>query len=356
MAITLGQAGSPSQLTKNFDALISTSLENYREGMQDAISTSNAFFYELRNSDAWESQDGGTLIVQDLMYGLSPFDSYEGYDELSDDVTDGITQAHFQWRQGAVPISYSMLELKKNKHRLVDLVNAKIKQAEMGFIESFSKALLQGALSQAGGANLHDPYVSSLNGSNFIDPLPLMVKYDPTSSTLIGNINQSTSTWWANQTVTSSATTYDGFLLEVDELYDLCSRGPGGEPNLIIADERTKRLLNFAYYQRYRESLKRDGDYPFDNLRFRNARIVWDQYVPDVANNVVSTASAGTLWMLNTKFFKVIYEEETNFTRTDFQKPPKGDSRLAHILFMGQTAVLNRRKQGVMGSIATSLT
>lgn len=356
MAITLGGAGSPSQITKNFDALISTSLENYREGMIDQISASNAFLNELRQSDAWESQDGGLVIVQDLMYGLSEFDAYEGYDELSDDITEGITQAQFEWRQGAVPITYSMQQIKKNKHRIVNFAQSKIMQAEMGWQEAFNKALLQGSLSQAGGTNLYDPYVSPKNGANFIDPLPLLVKYDPTSSTSIGNINQSTYSWWRNQTITSSATTYDGLLLEFDEMYDLCSRGPGGEPNLIIMDERTKRLLNFAYYQRYRESMKRDGNYPFDNLMFRNARIVWDQYVPDVASNVVSTATYGSAFFLNTKFFKVCYEEETLFSRTDFQKPPKGDSRLAHILFMGQTIVTNRRKQGVIGAIATSLT
>jgi hypothetical protein len=356
MGITLGTASSPSQITKNFDALISTSLENYREGLIDNISASNAFLSELRKSDAWQGEDGGLIIAQDLMYGFAPFSAYDGFDELSDDTTDGITQAQFEWRQGGVPITYSMKEIKQNKHRIVNLAESKIKQAEMGWVEAFNKALLQGSLSQAGGTTLHAPYVESSNGANFIDPLPLLVKYDPTTSTVIGNINQSTHSWWRNQTTTSAATTYDGLLLEFDEMYDLCSRGPGGEPNLIIMDERSKRLLNFAYYQRYRENLKRDGNYPFDNLMFRNARIVWDQYVPDVETGVAATTTYGSAFFLNTKYFKVIYEEDTLFTRTDFQKPPKGDSRLAHILFMGQTIVTNRRKQGVIGKIATSLT
>jgi hypothetical protein len=52
----------------------------------------------------------------------------------------------------------------------------------------------------------------------------------------------------------------------------------------------------------------------------------------------------------------MIYESETDFILTEFQKPVNGDSRIAHILWMGTVALSNRSKQGVMGNIATSLT
>lgn len=355
MASSIGNAASPASLTKYFDALVSTSLEAYRPGMIDAISSSNAFYYEIKKAGMWKTEPGSLLITKDLMYELGVFDSYEGYDELSDVPADGITQVNYEWRQGAVPITYSMKELKMNKHRLENLVEAKIKQAELGAIEFFNKAFLLGSIAGS-GASLTTAYTSTINGSQFVNPLPLLVAFDPTSSTTIGNLNQSTYSWWRNHTDTSAATTYDGLLLEFDEMYDLCTRGPGGEPNLILCDETTKRLLNFAYYQRYRENLKRDGNYPFDNLRFRNARVVWDQFVPDVYTGVEATTTYGTAWFLNTKFFDVTVEEDTNFSRTEFQKPPKGDSRLAHILWMGNTTMFNRRKQGVIGKIARTLT
>jgi len=355
MATSVGNSGAPASLTKYFDALVSTTLEAYRPGMVDAISSSNPFYYELKKAGAWTSQSGGLLITKDLMYELGDFDSYDGYDELSDTPSDGITQVNYEWRQGGVPITYSGKELKQNKHRLENLVEAKIKQAEMGAIESFNRNFLLGSIA-GGGTSLTDPYTSTVNGSSFVNPLFRLVAYDPTASLVVGNLNQSTYTWWRNHTDESAATTYDAFLLEMDTMYDLCSRGPGGEPNLIFMDETSKRLLNFAYYQRYRENLKRDGNYPFDNLMFRKARVIWDQYIPDVYTGVESTATYGTAAFLNTKFFDVTYEEDTNFARTEFQKPPKGDSRLAHILWMGQTTMFNRRKQGVIGKIARSLT
>lgn len=355
MSFTIGASGG-SQVTNNFDALVSTTLVKYRKKLIDAISTSNAFFYELKRAGLWESQDGGLYIAQDLMYELGNFDSYDGYDELSDLPTDGITQVQFQWRQGASAISYSEKERKMNKHRILDLVQAKIKQCEMGFTEGFNKALLQGSISQGSGGSLVQPYQSVVNNSYFIDPLPRMIAYDPTASLEIGNLNQSTYTWWRNKTKECTATTYLGLLQQLDTLFNDCSKGPGGTPKLAICDQTTFELINAAYYAKYQTQASNNADYPFDNIKFRGCTITWDEYVPDVYSGVASTATYGTLWFINPQFFKMIYEKETNFEMTPFAKPPKGDSRLAHVLFMGQSTISNRKKHGVMGKIPRTLT
>ena len=354
MAITFG-ASSPSQVTTNLDALFATSLANYSKKLEDNISESNALFYEMKKNGSWEKEAGGTYLAVDLMYELGQFDSYDGYDELPDTPTDGITQAIYEWRQGAVPISYSEKERKQNKQRLHNLVKAKIMQAEMGFIEGFNKAILQGSMSQ-GGASLVTPYQSAVNGSYFIDPLPKIIDYVPSGARSVGNIAQNTYTWWRNRTKTSAATTYLGFLLEFENMYNTCARGPGGPPNLIITDQTSYELLNAAYYQKYQTQQKTDGNYPFENVMFRKAHVIYDQYVSDVESTLTSTATYGTAYFVNTKFLKMRVESETNFEMEPFVKPPKGDSRLAHILFMGQLCTSNRRKLGVMGKIARTLT
>jgi len=354
---TLGTAGVPAQLIQNFDTLFSTSLAKYRKTLQDNISESNAFFYELKKSGMWEPQESGLYIAEPHMYELGSMEPYDGYDELVDTVKDGITQSLWEWRQGAVPVSYSMKELKQNRTRLHDLVKAKIRQAEMGAIESFNKQFLLGSLAQAaGGTNLYTPYGNVANGALFVEPLANLVRFDPTASAVIGNINQSTSTWWQNRTKTSAATTYFELLLEFDNLYNTCSRGPGGPPKLILTDQVTFELLNAAFYIKYRTSATSDGNYPFTNIRFREAHVVFDQYMHDAFTGVASTATYGTAYFLNPQFLKVVVESSTNFDMEPFAKPPKGDSRLAHILFMGQTLVSNRRKLGVLGKIARTLT
>lgn len=353
MPFTIGVAGG-SQVTSNFDALISTSLAKYRKKMQDAISSANAFYYELKKQGAWEAEPGSLYIAEDLMYELGQFDAYEGYDELGDTPTDGITQVQFQWRQGSVPVIYSEMERKKNKTRIINLVQAKIKQCEMGWIEGFNKALLQGSVSQ-GGVSLTTPFTSSANGALFIDPLPRLVSLNTTGSLEIGNLNQQTHTWWRNQTKESTMTTAASMLAEWDTMYNNCSKGPGGSPNLILCDQTTFELLNQAYYAKFQTQLSSMGNYPFDNIKFRNAKVVWDEYVPDIFSVTAGTGTFGTAWFLNTKFFRIVYEEETLFEMTPFAKPPKGDSRLAHSLFMGQTTMSNRRKQGVIGKIPRTL-
>lgn len=354
MPITFGASSAPSQITQNLDSVFSTSLANYKQTLADNISTSNAFFYELKRRGFWESRDGGAYIAEDLLYELGQADTYDGYDELADTPTDGITQVLYQWRQAAVPISYSEKERKMNKHRIVNLVKAKIRQAEQGIIELFNKMLLQGGLAGS-GSSLVDPYQSGVTGAYGIEPLGSLVSLDVTTSRDIGNINQASNTWWRNRTKTSTATTFSEFLAEWDNMYNTCARGPYGPPNLIICDQTTYELLNQAYYIKYRTQIPSDGNYPFENLKFRKAHVIFDEFVPDVFSNVANTNTYGTAWFLNVETFRVAVEAETDFTMTPFAKPPKGDSRLAHILFMGNTTINNRRKNGVIGRIARTL-
>jgi hypothetical protein len=353
---TFGSSSAPAQVITNFDAVFASSLANYKKGLTDVISSSNAFFYELKKRDLWQKEDGGLYIVEDLLYENGQFDAYDGYDELPDTPTDGITQILWEWRQGAAPVTYSQKERKMNKHRLLNLIDTKIKQAENGFIEGFNKALLQGSLGNGSGVSLKTPWVNTGNGAQFIDPLAKLVDFDPTSSSIVGNIQQSTYSWWRNRTKTATATTYSTFLAELDNLYNNCSKGPGGPPKFAVCDQTTFELFRAAYYFKYRQITPEVGDYPFPNIKYNGMTIVWDEYMPDVFTGVANTDTYGTLYMLNPDTFRMVAESETDFTMTEWQKPPKGDSKLAHVLFMGQLTMNNRRKNGVYGKIPRTLT
>lgn len=361
MSLTFGQSGvDTSQLITNFDALFSLSLANYGKGIADNVGTSNALFNLIKNSDFYEPCDGGTYITENLMYALAEGDSYEGYDELGDQLIDGITQAQFEWRQSAVPIQYSMKELIQNRNKLADLVKTKIMQSEMGFEESWAKWLLQGS----GDAALATPKVSAVNGSYNIDPIAKLVHYTPSSALAIGNIDQSTSTWWRNQTKTSAATTFDGFLYEMDNLYNTCGLGTGGYPDLIWCDQLSYELYCHAWFNRYRQmpaDVPAGNGFPFEAKKFKNARVVMDEKIPDVHSGLISTATYGTMYFLNTKFFRIRYLPERNFTMLPdengktFKKPLRGDSRIGHLAWMGNVTIKNRRKQGVFGKIPRTL-
>lgn len=356
---TYGGAGSPAQSTFNYDSLVSTSLANYKKTLVDNISKSNPLFHELKRKDLWESVDGGLYIAEDLMYALGCTEPYDGYDELPLVPCDGVTQLQIEWRQLATPIVISEKERKQNKQRLVSLLESRIKAAEIGMEESFTSHLLKGSLAGSGD-DIREPYQNNANGAYSLDPLPRWVMYDPTANYTIGNISQVSQSWWRNRTMTSAATTGQGLLTEFMHMYNLCSKGPGGSPDLIWTDMITWELLHSAYMEKYRADSS-DNNFPFANFKFWNALVVWDEDIPDVAANagkgaLTAETTKGTAYFLNTRFFKIKYESETNFVDTEFQKPINQDVKGKHILWMGNTSVNNRRKQGVLGNIARSLT
>lgn len=365
MGVTFGSASAPSQKTVNLDSLFSQSLPAYKKKMMDNISSSNAFLYEIIGKDgkggkSYESQTG-THIEIPLMYALAAMDWYDGYDELPTLPVDGVTNAIYQWRQAASAIAYSEKERKQNKNGLLKLVATRIQQSELGILEGFATALLQGSVNS--GGSLITPASSGVNGATGIDPLPLLVAFDPTASLSIGNINQNTSAWWRNKTKTASVTsssTYAAFLSEFDNMFNTAALGTGGKPTLILVDQTTYELIVHAYYEKYRQTSS-DMSYPFDNIMFKGAKIVMDDKVPDVYSGVASTETYGTAYFLNMQYFGITYEPETDFVMAkdengkSFQKPTNGDSRIGHVIWMGNTTVSNRRKQAVYGKIPRTL-
>lgn len=361
--ITFGDTASPSQIAVYFDSVFSQSLPAYKAQLSDNIGASNAFLHTLLKSDYYEGDEGGTWWQETLMYALSPMESYDGYDELSTQTTDGVTDAVYEWRQLAVPISYSMKELIQNKRKILSLVKTKMTQMEMGFQEGFALHFMQGS----GDGALITPRTNPVNGSLSINPLPLLVKYDPTS-TVVGNIDPATRTWWRNKTQTAQVTAASKsseFIAEWLHIFNSCSLGTGGQPDICLVDQTTFEICSVALYEKYRNTGTSDNTFPFTNIRlpFGNGKslLVMDDKVPDVESNLTSTATYGTMYLLNSKFFRMKYIEGRDFEMLEnengktFVKPPNQDSRLGHSAWMGQAGVNNRRKHGVYGKIPRTL-
>ena len=99
------------------------------------------------------------------------------------------------------------------------------------------------------------------------------------------------------------------------------------------------------------------ADIPFENLMFDGYPVTWDEFVPDVqGGSATQSTSSGTWFMLNLDFFQIEVDETRNFTATPFVKPENQDARTSQVLWLGAAGVSNRRKQGVMGGIDTTIT
>lgn len=347
----------PVSVTQDWDSIASTTLYNWSKTIPDNIGTSNKLVYWLRNQSKQYKliDDLGQFMVMPLRYENSQADSYSKYDPLSVTPIDGHTASLWNWRQGSSPIVISEFERKQNsgKAKMFDLLEAKTNQAEDGIMEFFGKALMQG--NGINGGNLYDAYQSGANSSQFIEPLPNIIRYDPTASASIGNINQATYSWWRNQLYAGNGfTTFAGFIKALRKLYNDCTRGAGGSPDFSLCDQGTFELYEAALTTFHQNQSYANADIPFDNLKLRGNTIMWDEYVPDVYNNTVAVTN-GSLFMMNGKFLTLKVHRATNFSTTEFRVPTNGDSRVAHVLVIAQVGTGHRRKHGVMGRIDLSI-
>lgn len=349
---------APSSLTLNYDALLTTTLFNYRAQMADNVSTSNALFFLLkkRGGNAWRALDGGDRVQYPLMYALGSPHFYAGLDTLSTDAIDGISSAFFNWAQMAVPITISGIEEAKNSGEaaLLSLMDAKVQQAEMGLIEFFGKALNRGNLPNGGAAT--SAFVDPLTAATGFDPLPALVSGTPsTTPSTVGNISATTNTWWRNQATDSAATTYAGFLKELDQLYNNCSKGPGGTPDIVLSTQGTFELYKAALRSQNRYTEQVRADFPFAHVLFYGQPWTWDEFVIDVKNGTIAITK-GSVFMLNTKFWGVSFLRGKDFAPGPFMKPVNQDARTAQILVYLSVGVSNRRKHGVLMDVDETLT
>jgi len=351
----------PSSLTLNFDAVLSSTLFNLHKSgaIQDQISTANAFLFSImKQNKAYTGDAEGNRLQIPLMYEFGGGDVFSGYDVLDTTPADGMTSAFFNWGQLSVPITISGKEERENassETRVFDLLKAKTKQSMLKSQDLFARALLQGNGPNTATA-ITTAYTSNTNGATFVDPLPLLVKFDPTTATVVGNINQSTYSWWRNQLVSSSATTFAGFLKELDRLYNLATKGPGGRPDLHLTDQFVFELYVAALRSQNRFTDYNKADIPFENVAFHGKPVTWDEFVPDAKNGTIASipvASSGTWYMLNTQYFHI--KHFVDFEPTPFLKPENQDAKTAQIMWHGGTGVSNRRKQGVIGGISTTI-
>lgn len=348
---------TPSSLNVDIDALFAQTLRNWRGQLVDNVFSDNkvtAFLME--DDDGYRrDDDGGDRISETLMYGENTTVGwYSGYDPIDDSPQDNVGEAYFQWRQLAGSLTISGEEQEKNKGRsqILSMLNSKRKNLEMSIKSNLNEALL----------NKFDNGPSS----DRIQPLPFIVPKDPTASAYnpLGAIDGSASEndFWRSQSISSSTggtATYHQLNKEASQLYRVCALGTGGVPNVGICDHNTWGNIEQSMDERKRlDNEEVTAKYGFENLRFKQASLLFDEKVPDVQNESPydgSQLNKGTLFFLNTDFLTLVVNPNREFEPTDFKKPANQDAKIAQVLWMGALVTSNRRKHGVLYNVNLDL-
>jgi hypothetical protein len=313
-------AGNP-----DFNAILSTTLQNYRPTLVDNIFKDLVLLNHLNERGRVVVEEGGTSIVEPLMYAVNnTVSSYSGYDTIDLTPQDGISAAEFDWKQIAASIAISGIEEAKNRgtEAIIKLLNAKIMQAEMSLKTSLNDMLFSDGTGNGG---------KDFNGlGNIVG----------TQNNSVGGINSTTNTWWNPTEATTMAATLS--LANMADVYNRASRG-SDVPDLIITNnslyEKYESLLQTNV--RYQDVAKANAG--FTNLLFKQTPVVFDLAL------AVDTSDA-PMYFLNTKYLKLTGMNSHWFETTEFQKGTVAgvDARYALVMAFGELTCSNRSRQGFL--------
>lgn len=314
-----------------FTELVSTTWRNHAKDVKDNVSRNNALYKRIMDKGQVRTEDGGLTITQPLDYNANgTYQRYSGYDVLNIQQSDVITAAEYQWRQIALNVVASGLELRVNAggNAIVKLAKARIKNAMRTFKNNFS----------------YDMYADGTL-PNQINGLQSLVADAGTGT--IGGIDSSAWSFWQNAVqsaaaplqgggaITPSATTIESLMLP---LWLNQVRGDDA-PDLIVASNDY-----FTFYEQSQVAIKRytssdEAQGGFLSLKYKNADVIFDGG---------SGIPAAHMYFLNTDYIEMVVHRDANLSVQEDMKPYNQDATVVPVLWMGNMVCSNRRLQAVL--------
>jgi len=301
----------------NFDALLSTTLANYRDQLTDNVFSDRVLTNHLMSKGRIRMINGGTKIVEPLIYGQNTtVASYSGYDTISLAAQSGITAAEYEWKQYAASIAISGIEEAKNngEQEIINLLEAKIMQAEESMREGFNTMFFADGTGNSG---------KDWNGlGNIVE-----------SGNAVGGINSATAGneyWRSYEENSAGALT----LAQMATAYNTVSVG-NDHPDMILTTRTLFEKYESLLQPQLRYTDTKTADAGFQNLLFKAAPVVYDTAAP-----------AGTMFFINSKYLSLVGHSGKWFQQTEFVRPENLDARYALIMCYGNLTCRNRKKQG----------
>jgi hypothetical protein len=325
---------SPGQSTlfNVFTELVSTTFRAHRSDVADNMSKHNALWRRLTGRGRLRTEDGGLSIVCPIEYqDNSTYTRYSGYDPLNVGASDVITAAEFPWRQAAVNITASGLEIRSNQgeNRIINFTKTKIKNGQKSMVNGLAA----------------DMY-SSGSLSNQMGGIQSLIADAGTGT--VGGIDSSTFTFWKNVVqsaatplqgggaITVGPTTIESLMLP---LYLRLTRG-ADMPDLIIMDE-----TYFTFYEQSQTSLKRyapsdEGQGGMVSMKYKTSDVIFD-----TASSSIPSAHG---YFINTDYLEVVAHSDANMEIMPELRAVNQDAVVIPVIFQGNLTISNRSLNGVM--------
>lgn len=326
---------SETSLTLTYAPLLTTTLMKVLDSgaLHDNVFENDVLLQWLRSSGRLKVIEGGERVRVGILYGKnSTAKWYSDYEALDVTAQAGMTSAFYSWKQASTSISVHGRELRSNKgpSRITALQQEKIQQSSMSLVD----IIATGAFSDGTGSS--SKQLTGLEA--MIETTPLTTSY---ASVPVAN------TIWANQVQASVGAAATNLLPKLRTVFNDCKQGKGGAnsaPDYIVTTQAVHEALEALIFPqvRYQPNPGGGADTGVEKLVFKGAAVDWDDY-----------CTSGDAYVLNSKHLHFFVHSDANFAMAEggFQKPINQDALVTQILFMGNLATDNRRKQGKLQGI-----
>jgi hypothetical protein len=317
----------------NLNEIVTTTLRNRSGKLADNVTNNNALLARMKKKGTINPVSGGRTIVQELEYAQNgTYQRYAGYQVLNIQPSDVFTAAEFDWKQAAVAVTWSGLEIdvqNTGKEQIIDLLESRIKNAEKTMANNLSYDLYSNG---------------TADGGLQVGGLQLLVADAPNAG-VVGGIDRSQWAFWRNQSFSGvtnggGAVTAATITPYMDALW-LATKRQNDVVDLIIADNTF-----FQYYWQSLQAIQRitksdEGQAGFQTLKYMGADVV-----PD--GGIGAACPANHMYFLNTDYIKYRPSSKRNMVPLETVSSINQDASVRLIVWAGNMTLSNAQLQGVL--------
>jgi len=307
----------------NIGEIAATTLRNRSKKLADNVLNHNALFARLNRKGMVKPVSGGREIIQELEYAENGTAGwYSGYEVLDITPQDVFDAATYDWKQLAGNVTISGLESLKNsgKEATINLLASRIKNLEKTLQNNAATAV----------------YANGTTDTKSLGGLQLLIADDPTASSSVGGINQSTYSWWRNNYSAAAATSAGNIGTRMNAMWLTCLRGTD-KPDFITADATEYTFFEASLQQYQRFSDASEAEMGFESLKYKTADVFYDDQCP-----------SKHMYFCNTDYICLRPHTDRQFVPLEDRNSINQDAMVIPVVWAGNMTVSNRSLQGVI--------
>lgn len=316
----------------NWTDILSTTLEHRRKELADNVTNHIPLLRYLKSRGRVDTAPGGVSLLEEITYsGNNNYQRYSGYETLSVAASQVISAAEFAWKQAAIPVTASGLELRQNSGP--DAIMKLLKKRTENAMKEFSNNMAVDVFSDG-----------TADGGKQVGGFQLLVADTPTSGT-VGGIDRASYSFWQNYSRDASSSSLGSVSASNVQAHfnnmRLNTVRNTDSPDLIVCDAN--------YYNFYWQSLQaiqrvtkeESAGSGFSNL---------SNYGPGGVAEVMfdSNAPEDHAYFLNTDYIFFRPHADCNMMATTKKEAVDQDACVVHILWQGNMTLSNASLQGVL--------